>query len=30
MVAQVFTWRVADKLGMLTIAARLNADPARY
>ena len=29
-VAQIFTWRVVDKLGMPTIAARLNADPARY
>ena len=29
-VEQIFTWRVIDKLGMPTIAARLNADPARY
>ena len=29
-VAQIFTWRTVDKLGMPTIAARLNADPARY
>jgi site-specific DNA recombinase len=29
-VQQIFTWRVVDKLGMPTIAARLNADPARY
>ena len=29
-VAQIFTWRVVDKLGMPAIAARLNADPARY
>jgi site-specific DNA recombinase len=29
-VEQVFTWRVISKLGMPTIAARLNADPARY
>jgi hypothetical protein len=29
-VAQIFTWRVIHKLGMPTIAARLNADPARY
>ncbi len=29
-VAQVFTWRVVHKLGMPTIAAKLNADPARY
>ena len=29
-VAQIFTWRVTGKLGMPTIAARLNADPARY
>jgi len=29
-VTQIFTWRVIDKLGMPTIAARLNADPARY
>jgi len=29
-VAQIFTWRVVHKLGMPTIAARLNADPARY
>ena len=30
MVAQIFTWRVLGKLGMPAIAARLNADPARY
>jgi len=29
-VTQIFTWRVIDKLGMPTIAARLNADPVRY
>ena len=29
-VSQIFTWRTAGKLGMPTIAARLNADPARY
>ena len=29
-IAQIFTWRVVDKLGMPAIAARLNADPARY
>jgi hypothetical protein len=29
-VVQMFTWRALDKLGMPTIAARLNADPARY
>jgi site-specific DNA recombinase len=29
-VVQIFTWRVIDKLGAPTIAARLNADPARY
>ena len=29
-VEQIFTWRVIGKLGMPTIAARLNADPARY
>jgi site-specific DNA recombinase len=29
-VAQIFTWRVLGKLGMPAIAARLNADPARY
>ena len=29
-VEQIFTWRVVHKLGMPTIAARLNADPARY
>jgi len=29
-VAQIFSWRVVDKLGMPTIAARLNADPGRY
>jgi site-specific DNA recombinase len=29
-VEQIFTWRVLDKLGMPTIAARLNTDPDRY
>ena len=29
-VEQIFTWRVVHKLGMPTIAAKLNADPARY
>ena len=29
-VKQIFTWRVVRKLGMPAIAARLNADPARY
>jgi site-specific DNA recombinase len=29
-VAQIFTWRTVDKLGMPAIAARLNADPDRY
>jgi Recombinase len=29
-VQQIFTWRVVHKLGMPTIAVRLNADPARY
>ncbi len=29
-VEQIFTWRVVHKLGMPAIAARLNADPARY
>ncbi len=29
-VEQIFTWRVVHKLGMPTIAARLNADPGRY
>jgi DNA invertase Pin-like site-specific DNA recombinase len=29
-VEQIFTWRVIHKLGMPAIAARLNADPARY
>ena len=29
-VEQIFTWRVVRKLGMPTIAARLNQDPARY
>ena len=29
-VEQIFTWRVVRKLGMPTIAAKLNADPARY
>ena len=26
----IFTWRVLDRLGVPTIAARLNADPAAY
>ena len=30
MVAQIFTWRTADKLGVTTITSRLNADPGRY
>ncbi len=29
-VEQIFTWRVVHKLGMPTIATRLNADPGRY
>lgn len=29
-VAQIYAWRTADKLGVNTIAARLNADPAQY
>jgi DNA invertase Pin-like site-specific DNA recombinase len=29
-IAQIFTWRVTDKLGMPAIAARLNAAPALY
>ena len=29
-VTQIFTWRVEEKIGMNTIAARLNADPAAY
>jgi site-specific DNA recombinase len=29
-VTQIFTWRVGARLGMTTIAARLNADPACY
>jgi site-specific DNA recombinase len=29
-IAQIFTWRTVDKLGIPAIAARLNADPARY
>ncbi|HET9975415.1 MAG TPA: recombinase family protein, partial [Streptosporangiaceae bacterium] len=29
-VEQIFTWRTVDKLGIPTITARLNADPARY
>jgi site-specific DNA recombinase len=29
-VTQIFTWRVGTRLGVPTIAARLNADPARY
>jgi site-specific DNA recombinase len=29
-IGQIFTWRTVDKLGLPTIAAWLNADPARY
>jgi site-specific DNA recombinase len=29
-IKQIFTWRTVDKLGVPAIAARLNADPARY
>ena len=29
-VEQIFTWRVVGKLGLPTIANRLNTDPARY
>jgi site-specific DNA recombinase len=29
-VAQIYQWRVADRLGANTIASRLNADPHRY
>ena len=29
-ITQIFTWRAVDKLGIPAIAARLNADPARY
>jgi site-specific DNA recombinase len=29
-IGQIFTWRTTDKLGLPAIAARLNADPARY
>jgi site-specific DNA recombinase len=29
-VEQIFTWRVVHKLGMPTIAARLNTDPVQY
>jgi site-specific DNA recombinase len=29
-VTAIFTWRTVDKLGVPTIAARLNADPAAY
>ena len=29
-VAQIFTWRTVDKLGVTTITNRLNADPAAY
>ena len=29
-VAQIFAWRTADRLGAMTIANRLNADPAAY
>jgi site-specific DNA recombinase len=29
-VADIFTWRVENKLGMNTITHRLNADPGRY
>jgi site-specific DNA recombinase len=30
MVSRIFEWRVIDKLGLRTIAGRLNADPAAY
>ena len=29
-VAQIFTWRTVDRLGVTTITNRLNADPGRY
>jgi len=29
-VARIFTWRATDRLGITTITARLNADPAAY
>jgi site-specific DNA recombinase len=29
-IAQIFTWRAVDKLGLPAIAARLNADPVTY
>jgi hypothetical protein len=29
-VAQIFAWRTVDRLGAITIANRLNADPAAY
>jgi Recombinase/Recombinase zinc beta ribbon domain len=29
-VAQIFTWRTVDNLGVITITNRLNADPAAY
>ena len=29
-IAQIFTWRVVDKLGIPAIAGRLNADPVKY
>jgi site-specific DNA recombinase len=29
-VTQIFTWRTGTRLGVPTIAARLNADPGRY
>jgi hypothetical protein len=29
-VAQIFTWRTADRLGVITITNRLNADPGAY
>jgi site-specific DNA recombinase len=30
LVDQIYTWRTVNKLGLPTIAARLNASPARY
>lgn len=29
-VAQIFNWRVLDRVGINTIARRLNTDPDRY
>ncbi|HEV2450613.1 MAG TPA: recombinase family protein [Streptosporangiaceae bacterium] len=29
-VERIFTWRTVERLGLATIAARLNANPARY